>query len=45
MDEGAREVELDDMRYQTSSGYHGKNHACIASLNHLDCGAADDRVY
>lgn len=29
MDEGVREVDLDDIRYQTSSSYHRDNRVCI----------------
>lgn len=48
MDDGVREVELDNIGHETSSSCHGKNHACITLLNHLNCSAVpavDNGVY
>lgn len=45
MDEGVREVELDDIRHERS--YRGENRVCITWLNHLNCSAlpaVGDRV-
>lgn len=45
MDEGVREVELDDIRLERS--YRRENRVCITWLNYLNCSAlpaAEDRV-
>lgn len=45
MDEGVREVELDDIRHERS--YRRENRVCITWLNHLNCSAlpaVGDRV-